>query len=875
MNEKSRFAWRLLRWFCPSSLLEEIEGDLHERYERDVKRKGTGKAGLKLWWNVLRYIRPGILLRHSIQQNQPNMLAHYFRFYFRSAARNRQATFTSIAGLVIGLSGAWLMGLFVERELAFDNLPTSKSTYRIVFGENDDAGSVATPHVLATELTNRYPGVTPIRFTSAGGARINFFVGDKRFMESAFFFTDPGALTYFPFGLINGDPTNCLVEPFTVVMTRRAARKFFGEDDPLGKTISINWINESYDLTVTGLIDEEKNRSHIAFDYLISMATAERLFRPQTYFTDWTANFSVDYIHVENPETAALIGAQLTELYKNHQGQAVSADVKLRLQPLTRIHLYSHLSRELGRNGDIKYIYLASCIGILLLLVTLINYVNVLSAVFVVRLKEVGIRKSLGAGGASIFRQFLVESLTHVSLAAILAVAVVVLAWPLFAQWAGFSGDFSVFLSPLSFWLLGSLVLAGIMSAVYPSLLVARQPAGDILYGNTSSYGSGSWTRPALVTFQVFIALLILNGSMIVRSQMEFVRQQDLGYRPEWLVSIPHGRSIRFRSEQVKHELMQTGQVVSATISSTIPSRPLNMRVSATISGGNPDGTNNPWPVSLVSVDYDFFEAYGLALTQGRSFSPMFPGDSTTGLVINETAARSLGWSSALGNEMTMTYNAGDGTVETRTGKVIGVVRDFNFESLHKPIEPVVFFCKPFWFYYLTLRLKPGDPETVLAPVREKWSALVPDVPFEYEFMTDRIDHLYSDESKWGTGINVFSGIAMLVSSLGLLGLISFYLQTRMKELAMRKVLGAGVGSLTLRVYRQMFLLIALAAIPAIPLAWWLGNLWVTGFAYRTTIGPAVFLMSLLILFSISTVAVAGRIIRAARVNPVTILKSA
>jgi len=869
MNDSQHFAWRLLRFFCPSSLLEEIEGDLREHYEHDVRQQGRPKADRNLVWNVFRYLRPGILMRFSIQQNQPSMLRHYFQFYFRSAARNRQAALTSLAGLIVGLSGAWLMGLFVDHETRYENLATSPSTYRIVFGESDESGSAATPHVLATELSNRYPGVTPIRFTNAGGARINFYRGDNRFMESTFYFADPGATTYFPFGLVQGDGATCLSSPFTMVITRRAAMKFFGEEEPVGKTISMDWIDKSYEITITGLIDEERNLSHISFDYLISMATAERLFRPQTYFTDWTANFSIDYVHIENPEVATLINSQLTNLYHDHQIQTTSG-AKLRLQPVTRIHLYSHLSRELGKNGDIKYVYLAACIGIMLLLVTLINYINVLSALFVVRMKEIGIRKSLGAAGLGIFRQFLVESLTHMSLAAMLSVIVVVFVWPLFAQWAGLPVDLGALFSTISLWLLAALIMTGVVSAIHPALLVARQPAGRVLYGIASIGNSGSWTRQALVTFQVFIALIILCGSMVVRKQMEFIREHDLGYKPGLLVSIPQGRVIRFRSEQIKNELMQTGQVASATISSTIPSRSLNIRVAAKTPDGNPEGT----PVSLVSIDYDFFDSYGLAVVHGRPFSPMYPSDSISSLVINESAARAFGWSSPLGKEMTMSYNAGDGTVETRTGRVIGVVKDFNFESLHKQIEPIVFFCKPFWYYYLTLRLKPGETERVLAPIKEKWTSLVPDVPFEYEFITERIDHLYTDESKWGTGINFFSVIAIIVSSLGLVGLISFYLQTRMKELAMRKVLGAGVWSLSLRVYSRIMKLFVLAAIPAIPIAWWLGEQWVTGFAYRTTIDPSVFVSSILILMTISTTAVAVHIVRAATVNPIVILKS-
>ncbi len=869
-------AFRFLRTFCPPHLLEEIEGDLLQKFERDVKLVGERKARRRLVWNSIRFFRPGIILKNkfSVNQNSSNMWLHYCRTYFRNASKNKVSSSLNLIGLVIGLASALAMSLFIESELSVDQHGNSKNVYRVVFGQDDNSGSAYTPFILGSELKNTYPGVKPVRFNNAGNARANFKRGDKQFMETAFYFTDPEVFQAFPFRLIEGDAGSCLVQPFSVVLTQRAAQKYFGNENPVGMTISINWIDQDYELKVTGLLDETSYHSHLSFDYLISISTAERLFQPQSFFTDWTANFNVTYLFVDNPATAEVINSQVTSVYQSHLQQNTSDFHQLRLQPLERIHLYSHLSRELSVNSDIKYLYLAACIGILVLTVSLLNYTNLMSAMFTLRLKEIGVRKSLGAGRFIILRQFLIESMMNVILALLLALVLVSVTLPTLALHLGMSWTFGQLLHIPGIWIsIAALLTTGFLIGVYPSLVMANQNAGEVLYGRIRIGLKSTWLKSSLVVLQLFIAFFILVGAMVARKQLQFMEEKDLGYHKESMLTIPHGRAIRERTESVKQEMMQTGSIVSATLSSQLPSRSLGYKVPAIVEGGNPNGSTDPWPVSVVSVDFDFFQTFGLQVKEGRTFSTQFPSDSTEGFVINESMASVLNWPSPLGKEIEMTYNVGNGTVETRKGRVIGVINDINFESLHKKIEPVVFIFKPFWFYYITFRLKPGITPTDIEALAQQWKSIQPDAPFEYTFMTDRLEQLYLNEHAWASGVNFFSIIIIGISSLGLLGLISFMVQTKMREIAMRKVLGATSWSIFIKLYGPMLGLILIAAALAMPLAGYACSNWLNGFAYHISIDADIFIIPSLIVTLVSTLTVVSRIVKAVNINPVDILK--
>lgn len=877
MREKI-YPWtfRLLRWFCPTQLLEEIEGDLIQKFERDLTHFGVHKAKRKLLWNVIRFCRPGIVLRNKFYNNQKSstMWLHYLLTYSRNASKNKISTSLSLIGLVIGLASALAMSLFIESELMVDQHENSKNVYRVVFGQDDNSGSAYTPFVLGSELKNTYAGVKPVRFNNAGNARVNFKRGDKQFMETAFYFTDPEVFQAFPFQLIEGDAPSCLSQPFSVVLTQRAAQKFFSDENPVGKTITINWIDQDYDLKVTGLLDETSYHSHLSFDYLISISTAERLFQPQTFFTDWTANFNVTYLFVDNPVTAEVINNQLTSVYQSHLQQKTSDFNQLRLQSLEKIHLYSHLSRELSVNSDIKYLYLAACIGILVLATCLINYTNLMSAMFTMRLKEIGVRKSFGASRFIILRQFLTESMVNVILALLLALVLVALTLPTLTLRLGMSWTFGQLLHIPGAWIsIAALSTTGFLIGVYPSLVIANQNAGEILYGRIRIMLKGAWLKNSLVMLQLFIAFFILVGALVARKQLQFMEEKDLGYHKESMLTIPHGRAIRERTESVKQEMMQTGSIVSATLSSQLPSRSLGYKVPAIVEDGNPNGSTDPWPVSVVSVDFDFFQTFGLQVKEGRTFSTEFPNDSTQGFVINESMARALNWQSPLGKEIEMTYNVGNGTVETRKGQVIGVINDFNFESLHKTIEPVVFIFKPFWFYYVTFRLRPGITPTDIELLGQKWKSIHPDAPFEYTFMTDRLEQLYLNERAWASGVNIFSIIIIGISSLGLLGLISFMVQTKMREIAMRKVLGASSWSIFMKLYGPMLELILIAAALAMPVAGYACSSWLNGFAYSISVDVDTLIIPFLIVTLVSTLAVVSRIVKAVNVNPVDILK--
>jgi putative ABC transport system permease protein len=308
------------------------------------------------------------------------------------------------------------------------------------------------------------------------------------------------------------------------------------------------------------------------------------------------------------------------------------------------------------------------------------------------------------------------------------------------------------------------------------------------------------------------------------------------------------------------------------TISSNIPTRTLGKKVPAMVEGGNPDGTSDPWPVSLVSVDYDFFKTYGLLpCVQGRTFSTAADSGS---FVVNEAAANAFHWESAVGKTLEMTYNAGDGTIENRKGNVIGVIKDFHFESLHKKIQPMVFLVKPYWYYFITVKLAPGNPEESLQALKKKWETLEPQVPFEYSFMDQKLADLYETERGWSQRINLFSGIAVLISCLGLFGLASFILQNKMKEIAIRKIHGAGLPEIVAKLYWLFFRIIVTGSAVGIPVSWFLCDQWLSGFAYHYHVGIGQFIGALAGVTLLLTTILAGQVIKASRMNPVEMIKA-
>jgi putative ABC transport system permease protein len=665
---------------------------------------------------------------------------------------------------------------------------------------------------------------------------------------------------------VEGSSESALTAPFTMVITENAARKYFGNASAIGKAIQIEWGEKWYDIQVTGIVKNIPPQSHFYFDFLISDATARQIFEPKTFFTDWSANFCYTYLLIPDEHVKNEIARSITGLYARNVAQRPDS---LRLQALADIHLNSHLSSELAVNGDKTNIMLAVSVAVLTLVIALINYLNIFLALNSKRGKEVGVRKALGATFSQLRRQFFFEALANLFVVVILTLIALA---SLFAFSSTFRSWFSTQLIDINTISMVVVILAVVFGgAFFPLLVLGRAYSLGALKVKTRSWAGPLSIKKIMVGIQSALIIIVLVLTFVFQRQIRFIERTDLGYASRDVFFIPQARAIRGKTELVRTQLLTDPSVAAVSFSSHVPSGNLNFKVPATIEGGNPDGTDEPWPISLISVDFNFNDVFQLTMKEGRFFSSDFKSDSLENYVINQSFAKAAGWNDPIGKSIETTYNVGNGTSETRKGRVVGVVNDFHFESMHKRIEPLAMIVKPFWYYYMTVRITPGSS---IDGVKRVWGSAVEDIPFEYMFVTDRLERSYERDRRWSDISFVLSFIVISLGSMGVFSLISFLVQSRNKENSIRKVLGATTGGLAAGMYREIGTLVVLAGTLSLPIAYMAANKWLELFAYRVEVNIWLCLSALATLFFICCAVITTQVISGARVNPVESLRS-
>lgn len=776
-----------------------------------------------------------------------------------------------IGGFGLGIAIFMISLLFINNELTFDGFNRNKdSIYRIVFGSNDQDGLVYTSHIVGQTIKESFPDSKVISLSNAGGARIPFFHGDRRFTETRFYFVSPDFFDVFSYKLINGDPSTCLSAPYTIVITQQAVTRYFGNENPVGKALKVDWGGTIQDLNVTGVMENTPENSHMQFDFLISFSTAEQLFQPQSLFTDWTANFQYNYVYVPTHLQISTIEQSLRATYEKN----VPVDQRrgdLRLQPLKRIHLHSRLSAELSKNNDISFVYIAASLGVLILLISSINYLNILFALYSKRVKELGIRRILGAGGLGLGLQFVLESALNLLIAFTLSLVILHFSSPFFSD---------LLSSPISFELLMNnvhipiIILISICLLVGLYILVVFSGIRPIsLVDNSQPFLTGSLSKSIMVGIQVSISLIMIIGSLATKQQIQFLEDREVGFDKANVIAVPLGEGVRSKIASVRNELVNQTDVTSMTLSSQIPSSNLNFKVPCFPEGGNPMGNSDPWNVALVVADHDFASTYNLNVIAGRSFSDEIRSDSAESFVVNETFVRELNWTDPIGRRIEMNFNPGTGTIEKKVGRIIGVVKDFHFESLHKSIAPIILIYKPSAFFIASFRFTPGETHSKLENLKSKWNSLFPEAPFDYYFVSQRMEASYKTERSLAKSTAIFSVVAILISCLGIYGLMSFIVESKQKEITIRKVLGANEPSIMALLLTKVLRIVIVSFVATLPFCIYFSNAWLNGFAYRTTLGPGVFLMALLGFTLIVIVVVSSNIIKSSRLSIVENLR--
>ncbi len=807
------------------------------------------------------------------------MLRNYYIIAMRNLMKHKSYTFINVLGLAIGIACAAMLFLFIRHELSYDSYhQNADRIYRATI-ETDDHHKIAkTAFALAPKLNIDFPEITAVRFFK-DRTRTLFRKDEKQFYESRMFWADADVLTIFSFPQISGDPQTALAEPYSVVLTAETAQKYFGKLDVLGETLTINWNKQDHEMKVTGVLENIPSNSHFVFDMLISFSTSEHLFPENSGILDnWTFIFAHTYLLLPPNLQPRNLEKQFPVFAAKHAGEEENyKSIISELQPLADIHLYSHYGGEIEPNGNIVYLYIAGIIALLILAIACINYTNLATARSANRAKEIGVRKVAGANRLQLIKQFLGESILLSLLALVLSVVLIELCLPTFNQFVAKDltfidgGNWGILL------LVVFIILAvGLLSGLYPAIFLSSfQPIFALKGTQTNDYRNRSLFRKLLVVSQFAISIGLIISAIVIYDQLTFMQNKELGLQKDQVIIIPHGRKIRENPEHLKSEFMKHPNVASVTISSHIPGERLTIAIGATPENGNPDGSEEPWPIAAVSVDKDFLKTLGLDLAAGRNFSEEFPTDVQEAFILNETAVRQLNWDNAIGQPFSATFRTGQPSlpVETRNGNVIGVVKDAHFESLHSEIEPVAFLIKPYWYYYISVKVRSENLPNTLEFLEQKWSEIQPGYPFEYHFLDDTFQTLYEQEEAWGTAIGFFSMLAIFIACLGLFGLAAFSTQRRIKEIGIRKTLGATVPNIVLMLSREFALLVLIANILAWPIAYWGINSWLQNFAYQIDIDFKIFLLSGIITFFIALLTITYQTLKAAFSNPVKALR--
>lgn len=806
------------------------------------------------------------------------MLKNFLISAFRNLTRNKFYTFLNILGLSVGLAAFIFILLFVRDELTYDkhNLKHER-IYRIesnfnISNRHDLFAIVPVPMGPAFKL--EFPEVENyVRLTDVGNTPFRY--GDREYYEEDFYFADSSVFDVFTIPFLTGSPEKALTEPFTMVVTESTAKKYFGDVNPVGEMV-ISGSGRSY--KVTGVIQDQPANSHLKYDALLSVVTLQELsgagnFNSMEPMAFWNIGVYT-YLLLHENSSMATISEKFPDFYDKYMrpiGDQINGGFELMYTPLARTHFAQGFSAELP-TGNMAYVYIFSAVAFFILLLATINYMNMATARSANRAREVGMRKVVGAYRRQLITQFLSESVLMAFIALVIALVIVFICLPDFNQLAGKSVQFNWFSQPIVILaILLITLLVGILSGSYPSFYLSSFVPMTVLKGSVSKAGKKSGLlRRALVVIQFFIAIVMIIGTIVVSSQLRFLRDTDLGFEKNNLMVMEmQDTTFRNKAETFKNELLQNPGILAASNCTGVPGE-INwiqvMRVER-------EDEMKEMALILAQVDFDYIRTMGMEIVAGRNFDINMGTDKEEAVIINETGVKTLGWEDdPIGKKIQYGIDL-EGNV-SRPLKVIGVVKDFHFRSLHNKIEPVIFFISAAPRYYLAMRLKEGMEKETVSFIEDKWNAFGAGRPFDYRYVTQIMEEQYSGEQKIGVIFNLATLITIFIALLGLLGLSSFVTEQRTKEIGIRKILGATVPNILQLLYKEFILLILIAFVIAVPVAWWRLDIWLSdSFIYHTQLKWAYFLLAGVISFLVGMATISFYIIRVAGSNPVDAIK--
>lgn len=801
------------------------------------------------------------------------MFLNYFKIAFRNLMKNRLFSVINILGMSISLTSVFTIALFLNDELQFDehiiDADRKFRFYNSRVADNGETGNLAVlPYPLATYLQKDLPEVeSTLRIMSTFGDNL-FEANGKQLQQANGVFAETEIVDMLSLKFVEGDGTTALKDPNFVVLSRTTATKYFGNESALGKAIKIS----KSDYTVSGVIEDLPPTSHLKLDYILSFPTLTSNWAPVRY-ENWVNQQYITYVKLKPGTNATEFEKKvnvLIDTYADPQTKPQGFLHEPHLQNIKDIHLQSaDFQWDIAVVGNGQTVYILSITAILVLIIASLNFINLSTARSIKRMKEVGVRKVVGAVRSQLIFQFIIESVIITGIALLIAITVTKAILPLINGFAEKS-------IPDPFSIVNTLILCvgaialGFLAGCYPALHLSRFRPALILSHKGGQGGSGTVEgfRKALVVVQFAFSFFLIISAMVVLSQNEYLKNKNLGFNKEQLVVLKLSSAQRANIQALKHEYANHANIISATLSYGLP---------GDIVAG--DGITDPatgkaWGASMIIADHDYVNTFGMNVVAGRNFSSDAPGDKTSAFILNEEAVKAYGFgtpSDAIGKKVDWQIW---GTDSLKHGEVIGVVKDFHIRNFREKITPLVMHIEPRYFFSLTLKIKPDRIAETIAHLESTWKKADQEWPFNYQFIDESFDKMYKNEEKLSALLSAFTILAILIACMGLFGLVEYSVNQRSKEISIRKIFGAEISSLLVLLTKQYFILIAIAFIIVIPISYYASQQWLEEFVYHIEVDPMIFLKAGLIVIAITVLTVLSQSLRAAASNPTKILRT-
>ena len=860
MNKPPKVARFLLRILSSRERDEAFRGDMEELYFNRSEYQGTWRSRSWYWREVFRSI-PRFFIEFF--RWRITMLGNYIKIVFRNMQRHKGYTFINTAGIAVGIACTIIIFLWVQDELSYDRFhQKAERIYRVVFSSADDGipTNANGSYGVGPALKKDFPEVMETVRIRKMGQNVKRYVGyqDNKFYESRFFFAEPSLFTVFDFPLIKGDPEEALTAPNSIVLTEDTAQKYFGKQDPLGKIIEADPYNDGELMLfhVTGIAKNVPRNSHFQFDFLASYSSLKE---DTTAFGGYYQHCT--YVLLNSTSSAQSLNNKLLDFL--HRNWREDPWYTISLQPLLDIHLHSRLRSEIEPNGNILYVYIFTAVALFVLLIACINFMNLATARAVKRAKEVGMRKVVGARKNQLIFQFLGESLLLSFVSALAAVLVVIIALPQFNNLTG-KGITITALSNPSF-ISGLSIIAlmvGLLAGVYPAFFLSAYKPVNTLRSRSSRSVSGTVLRKGLVIFQFVLSIGIIVSTLIVQKQMKFIQSRNLGYDKEQIMVISLNKDLRQNYEALRNELLKDHSIENMATSSLVPTRGsyhLNLRF---------EDRNDELTQVIYEIDEEFVDTYGIKLLAGENIQSSRSSDGTAKILVSEQTTKEAGYTyhqEAVGKSFIL------GEIR---GHIAGIVNDMNIYSLHRPSLSITYFINHISSHnYLSIRIRPHNFSETLRYIQTKWQEMIPNYPFDYFFLDESFEQMHLSDKKMGEIFSIFSLLAVFVACMGLFGLAAHTAQQKTKEIGIRKILGASISNIYLQLSWDFIKWVALANIIAWPAAYYAMKKWLQNFAFRTSVGWDIFILSAGLAVAVALITVSFQSLKAARSNPADSLR--